>query len=254
MLHRFQLEGLQRAAAMNSDVKLSRYNKPTVLMPTGKPRPIVPSLTHVQLYWGASHCLPGKQHYRYCTPHTLRAAIKLRCSFCAYNACKWVAEGGSVIPLSEQWVMWQLGQLGLDEQFCWQAEPGWWRAPVDFMMVDRRLIIQADGSSHFKAMHGDKPGKQQQDDLRFCETAVGKGVSVVRIHAEQCSGGGRPQYLAAAIQLAAASTCVVLSPGYNTVAWYEKGSLHTIAQMLADRLSGFRVCTAAFGNIVISKQ
>lgn len=125
---------------------------------------------------------------------------------------------------------------------------------MDLMMVNKKVIIQADGSSHFKAIHDGKLGKQQHDDVRFCVTAVSKGVSVVRVHAEQLATGKRPQYLAAAIQFAAASTCVVLSCGYNTVTWYDHNKVCTFAQHLADMLPGFRVCTATYRNIVICKQ
>lgn len=253
-MQQFQLDALRKATALNPAVTLPRFGKPTVRMPCGKCQPIVPSLTHVKLFWGTSHCLPGKQHYRHCTPHTLRHAIKLRCSFCAYNSVEWVAEGARVIAESEQWVMWQLGQLGLDQHFCWQAQPRWWQGSVDFMMLSQKVIIQADGSSHTKDMRGEEPGKQLDDDMRFCVAAVSKGVSVVRVHEQQLSGTQRPVYLAAAVQHAAADTCIVLSSGYNTVTFYHNHKPCTYAQLLAEQLSGFRVLHDACSNIVICKK
>lgn len=90
--------------------------------------------------------------------------------------------------------------------------------------------------------------------MRFRETAVNKGVSVVRVQALQVRSNMPPHYLAAAIKVAAASTCIVLSCGYNSVMLYQNNKHCTYAQLLAEQLSGFRVITAAYGNIVIFRQ
>jgi hypothetical protein len=54
----------------------------------------------------------------------------------------------------ELWLMWQLeqGAAGISSA-CWQVKLKFWAAPFDFMMLDKRVIIQADGSCHFEGMY-----------------------------------------------------------------------------------------------------
>ena len=250
----YQLVGLQIARSLNPEVEMPAKGKAIVLLPNGKPRPIVPSMAGWQFFWGLTDCSAGKHHYRYCTPHTLDHRVCLRCPFCAYDPVVWTAAGKHVIWQSEIYLMWQLGRVQLDQQFCWQVKLRFWAAPFDFMMLSKRVIIQADGSCHFQGMYEQTTGKRLEDDVRFCVQAVEAGLSVVRVHAQQVTCSKYPSYLAAAVQLAAASQCVVLSSGYSIVYIYESGKLLTYAELLSKRLAGFRVYTAAFGNIVICKQ
>jgi len=248
------LLGLQIAQPLNHKVQMPAKGKAVVLLPNGETRPIVPSMTGWQFYWGLTGCAEGKQHYRFCTPHTLDHHVCLRCPFCAYDLVVWTAGGKHFIWQSEVQLMWQLCMVDLDQQLCWQVKLQFWAAPFDFMMLDQRVIIQADGSCHFEGMYEHSSGKRLNDDLRFCVQAVGAGFSVVRVHVQQVKCNKHPSYLAAAVQLAAASQCIVLSSGYSTVYIYEGGQLLTYAQLLVKRLAGFRVYTAAFNNIVICKQ
>jgi len=253
-LYGYQIVGLNIALAINPEVDISAKGRARVLLATGKPRPIVQSMTGWRFFWGLQGCVPGKQHYRYCTPHTLDGPICLRCPHCAYDPLVWTAGGKKVIWQSELYLMWQLRRVNLDQQFCWQVKLDFWAAPFDFMMLNKLVIIQADGSCHFEGMYEQSTGERLYDDLRFCVEAVEAGLSVVRVHAQQVTCSKHPSYLAAAIQLAAADKCIVLSSGYSTVYMYEDGQLLTYAQLLTCRLPGFRVYTAAFGNIVLVKQ
>lgn len=249
----YQLDGLRIAQPLNPEVVIGAKGKAVIMLASGKPRHIVPSMTGWQFFWGLTGCLPGKQHYRYCTPHTLDHPVCLRCPFCAYDAVVWTAAGKNVIWQSELWLMWQLGRVQLDQQCCWQVKLKFWAAPFDFMMLDKHVIIQADGSCHFEGMYEQSSGKRLDDDLRFCVQAVTSGPSVVRVHARQVTSSMFPSYLAAAVQQAVADCCIVLSAGYNTIYICNHGQLLTYAQLLAQRLAGFRVYTVAHGNIVISR-
>lgn len=250
----YQLEGLRIAQPLNPEVQVAGKGKAVVLLASGKDRPIVPSMTGWQFFWGLAGCVQGRQHYRFCTPHTLDDPVCLRCPFCAYDPVVWTAGKKHVIWQSELQLMRQLSRVQLDQQSCWQVKLLFWPAPFDFMMLNKRVIIQADGSCHFEGMYEQSTGKRLADDLRFCVQAVEAGLSVVRVHVQQVGSSKFPSYLAAAVQLAAASPCIVLSSGYSTVYIYEGGQLLTYAELLAKRLSGYRVYTATFGNIVISKQ
>lgn len=237
---------------MNPDVKVGKSATAQLLVNDETSRDIVPSMTGEQFFWGLSHCVSGKQHFVYRTPHALKRVVDLRCPFCAYDPVIWTSGERSTIPESEQHLMWQLAMLGLDQLFCPQAKLDFWAAPFDFMMLNKRVALQADGSRHFKDFCDTNLEKALKDDMRFCEAAVKAHVSVVRVHQQQLTGMHHPTYLQAAIAEAEKHTCIVLSPGYSTVQFYDKGRFLSYAQVLADRLTGFRVLVSTYCNIVIS--
>lgn len=150
--------------------------------------------------------------------------------------------------------MWQLAVLGMDQLFCPQTKLDFWAAPFDFMMLNKRVALQADGSRHFKDLYDTDVQQALKDDMRFCEAAVKADVSVVRVHQQQLTCMRYPAYLHAAIAEAENHTCIVLSPGYSTVQFYEKGRFLSYAHVLADRLPGFRVLVDTCYNIVISRM
>ena len=53
---------------------------------------------------------------------------------------------------------------------------------MDFKYISHPIVIQADGSCHFKPLYDSTTGKQLYDDLRFCAAAYKSGCSVVRVH------------------------------------------------------------------------
>lgn len=215
---------------------------------------ITSSLTGIVLVWILTHCLPGKQHTRECTPHAVDDPVCLRCPFCAYDEDVWVAARKQKIPASELQLMAQLKRAGLDMLARWQVKLGFWAAPVDFLLrLSRLVVLQADGSCHFGGLYEGSAAEKLADDLRFCVQAVMAGVSVVRVHLLQVNSKSYPTYLQAAVSEAASKLCVVLTPGYSTVGWYNNGKWLTYAEELAIMLPGFRVCTAAQNNIVICK-
>jgi hypothetical protein len=42
---------------------------------------------------------------------------------------------------------------------------------MDFKYISHPIVIQADGSCHFKPVYDSTTGKQLYDDLRFCAAA-----------------------------------------------------------------------------------
>jgi hypothetical protein len=248
------LTGLRLARCLNPEVKVGRSATAQIVVGNEPVRDVVPSMTGEQFFWGLSHCVTGKQHYVYRTPHALKRGVDLRCPFCAYDPVLWTTAKRSIIAESEQHLMWQLAKLGIDQLFCPQTKLDFWAAPFDFMMLNKRVALQADGSRHFKDFYTTDVEQALKDDMRFCVAAVKAHVSVVRVHQQQLTGMRYPAYLQTAIAEAEKHTCIVLSPGYNTVHFYDKGWFVSYAQLLADQLPGFRVLVGMCSNVVITRM
>lgn len=150
--------------------------------------------------------------------------------------------------------MFMLARLQLDIHFCWQVMLGFWAAPVDFKCIGHPLIIQADGSYHFKDMYDSTTCKQLHDDLHFCAAAFRAGYSVVRVHDLQVTRVYDTNFLAAAIASATSTQCIVLSPGYTSVCMLESGCFVTYADMLCAMLPGSSTTRDCYNNCVISVQ
>lgn len=216
--------------------------------------PITNSTTGQQLYFALEGCYPGKQHYRYCTPHALKTRAHLLCPFCKDGTDEWTQHKRRCIPSSESAIMFMLARLQLDIHFCWQVMLGFWAAPVDFKCISHPIIIQADGCCHFKDMYDSSTCKHLHDDMHFCAEAVKAGYSVVRVHDLQVTKLYDTNFLAAAISAAANTHCIVLSPGYTSVCMYESGCFVTYASMLSAMLPGSSMIRDRYNNCVISIQ
>lgn len=210
------------------------------------------SMTGYQFYFALEGCSLGRRHHRYCTPHALKTRADLLCPFCDGGTRTWLEQRRSNIPYSEASIMCMLAMLHMDTSFCWQEMVGFWPAPVDFKCMHLPVIIQADGSCHFKRMYDSTTGKQLDDDLRFCAAAVSAGYSVVRVHDLQLSSVRNTAFLAAAVSIAASTRCIVLSPGYASVCMYDEGGFVTYAGMLCARLPACSTSRDSYNNIVIS--
>lgn len=236
----YMYTSLKDAAAYNPAVELLPKNKARYRAhKSEKPLNIVSSLVGITLVWALTGCLPGKQHLRECVPHTIKNETCVRCPWCDYDEGDWTAAGKQKIPDSERKLMAQLIRTGWDLYSRWQMKLPFWAAPVDFVLkLCRLVILQADGSCHFDGMFEESASKKLETDLRFCVLAIAAGHSVVRVHEADVNSSKYPAYLPAAIKAAAASQCVVLSPGYSTTYIYDKGLLITYADLLATLLPG----------------
>lgn len=243
-------ESLWKAKHLNPGVQVAmKEQKAAIAVAGGRPLGISNSLVTVKLYWGLTGCRPGKQHFRYCTPHALRKPMSLRCRFCSYDEVEWAAAKAQFIPVSEQLLMKMLAGVGLDQQVCCQVRFDWWPAPADFMLMRKPpVIIQADGSSHTKEMHGHK---QLDSDLRFCMQAYAHGVSVIRVHEHDTQCRVPALFLTAAVVAASNQVCIVLSPNYRTVYAVDNGILLDYAHMLACRLPGATISGGNYSNTIM---
>lgn len=250
-MHQWIWQALSQAAWLNPDITLVALHQAHVAVSHATKTPISNSMTGRQFYFGLQGCSPGRQHYRYCTPHALRTLADLLCPFCKGGTRTWLEQRRSNIPYSEASIMCMLAILHMDTSLCWQVMVGFWAAPVDFKCMHHSVIIQADGSCHFKRMYDSTTGKHLDDDLRLCAAAYSAGYSVVRVHDLQLANMRNPAFLAAAVSTAASTRCVVLSPGYASVCMYDQGGFVTYAAMLCERLPGCSVSRDSFNNLVI---
>lgn len=239
------------ASWLNPAVTLGTLQQAHVAVSQITKTPISNSMTGHQFYFALEGCSPGRQHYRYCTPHALRAQADLLCPFCKGGTRAWLEHRRSSILDSEASIMCMLAMLHLDTSYSWQVRVAFWAAPVDFKCIHHSVIIQADGSCHFKRMYDSTTGKQLDDDLRFCAAAYSAGYSVVRVHDLQVANTSNPAFLAAAVSTAASTRCIVLSPGYASVCMYDSGRFVTYAGMLCDSLPGCCMSRDRYNNIVI---
>ena len=212
---------------------------------------ITNSMTGHQFYFALEGCSPGRQHYRCCTPHALKAPADLLCPFCKGGTYEWMLHKKCSIPTSELAIMHMLARMQLDTLFSWQVMVDFWAACVDLKCISHPIVIQADGSCHFKRMYDSTTGKQLHDDLRFCAAAYKSGCSVVRVHELQIGDQHSTAFLSAALSVASSTQCIVLSPGYTMVCMYEPGRFVTYAQLLCDMLPGTTTMRDACSNTII---
>lgn len=213
-------------------------NKALYALPDGSNVKISKSGIGVQLYWALQGCQPGLQHYRYCTSHALSKALSLNCFFCNCDEVECAAEKRLMPAESEQWLMRKLMAAGMSTDWCWQVQLRWWPAPCDFMHITQQVVMQADGSGHFKDMYGASCRAKLETDLSFCVAAVKAAKSVIRVHELQQRMWLCEDFLRTATAHALSRVCVVLSVGYRGVYMLEAGQLVTYADRLAQMLGG----------------
>jgi very-short-patch-repair endonuclease len=243
-------KALQRAAHLNPGVTLLPGNRAVAQLANGSTVKVSNSTIGVQLVWGCEGCRLGTQHYRICTSHALRKPLSLRCLYDSYNEEEWDAANRQKPWESEQLLMRELQAAQLSEEWCPQSVPIFWPAAVDFLHLSQKAVMQADGSSHFKDTFDADCRAALDTDMRFCVRAVGKGVSVIRVHDWNLRRNG---FLAAASRIATGSLCVVLSLAYSTVYMYEAGSMQTYVQVLARLLPGAHIEYPGWGIVIRCK-
>jgi hypothetical protein len=83
-VHEWLWQALQTASGLNPRVLLPHPHVASICASHGNTMPITNSTTGYQLYFALMGCQPGKQHYRYNTPHALRnSSQQLLCHFSA---------------------------------------------------------------------------------------------------------------------------------------------------------------------------
>lgn len=239
---------LQGAARFNPQVELLPGGRARVKHADGTYTSLTNSTQGVRLVFALTGCSAVRQHYRCCTPHALNKLMSLHCFFCNYDEGACVAAGRQRVPASELRMMRALASANITEQVCWQPCVPWWDASVDFMFLERSVIIQADGDSHFRGTYQQSSVEQLCLDAAFCARAVSNGVSVIRVHDADLQSGLNPTILRYAVSVATMGVCVVLSHAYTRVWWYEGSKPVTYIDKLKTMLGAssvyrFNTCT-----------
>lgn len=253
-MHEWMWTALRGAKELNPNVVLPHRQVAKLKLPTKDTINISNSMVGYKLYFALTGCRPARQHYRWCTPHARKSAGQLLCPFCMSGTDEWMDTHKESIPTSELSIMCMLAALQLDTRVCWQVMLPFWGAPVAFAFHGGKLVIQADGSCHFKSMYDNTSGKQLLEDVRFCVQAVTSGTSVIRVHEAQVSRPKRHKFMSAAIAAATNGVCIVLSPGYQSITMYEPGRQVTYAQLLSHSLPGCVTMVDAEHNTIIRLQ
>jgi hypothetical protein len=139
-------------------------------------KPLSLNLEKPQLFFKATGCSPGQQHYRLITPKALQKPKDLQCRLCNPE----MVDVGTEVAFIER------GQeAGFLKDIIWQwqpADPKWWHGRVDFLHHPTMTLIQIDGSAHFERYRSGQPGQQLQRDMQFNKAAWDRGERVLRIH------------------------------------------------------------------------
>lgn len=200
------------------------------------------SLQGHKLFWGLTGCLPGQQHFRFCTAHALKGPQSLQCMQCW---C-WQHFGGHIdlrnMPKGERLLMLALLAMGMSSGVCRQVAVWWWHGRIDFYDTASNTYIQSDGTCHDRGIHSYSREEVLDLDLEFCVAAYNKilpqGQSVVRVRACEKS---LHMCLATAMDVAAVGGCIVLSPSFAAVACHQPGSAHApLPTVLRAMLPGCR--------------
>lgn len=211
------------AARHNPTLQLLPGSKAKLRRESGRFTNITHSTPFVKLVWGLRGCRAGVQHCRTATAHGMNKPHALHCFFCNGDAAACAELDALKLPASERQLIGLLIDCRMSEHFCWQACVKWWTAPVDFLLLHHKVIIQADGCSHFTTMHKRTSDEALHTDLSFCVHAVQAQHSVIRVHDTQLQTGIDPGCLQEAVAHAKTCVCVVLSHSYATVSLCVEG-------------------------------
>lgn len=192
-----------------------------------------------QFVLACSGCKEGKQHYRKCTLNTIRHRLeKLKCLYCR----DWKEEDKELAK-TEIGFMGLLQQWGLDEECAMQVAVPWWKGRVDFMYLPEPqktpqpcIIIQVDGSAHFKRTRGTEVMETVEEDMGCCCAAFGAGARMLRMHHLDLEDADRG--LVDRLLEEQSRPCVVLSPAYCKVKLWQKSELVSYPKVLAAKLGG----------------
>lgn len=242
---------IEAARHINRDVNLFTYEVPAVESAEGVVTLIYNCTERVQVVARSEGCCAGKRHYRKSTPKALNRKGALVCRFCLVCTQRPVPSGVRMPHLTEQMFMRVVWGLGIDEQFCFQATPDFWRHTMDFYSHVQRYYIQVDGSCHWCDMYEQKCEQVLAADFAQAQRAVQKAGTVVRVHEHDLYC-----HVSVAATLAAAQgfAGVLLSPTYTHqwVPYQGKKQLYINALMSAT--NGLAHTTLANGVVCIHKR
>lgn len=224
VLETWRLASLIDTTELNPWLVFTSSTTAQLQQPGAEPVNVSKSMEGVKLYHRCLGC-NARQHYKFCTPHTLTSETDLWCPFCMYDKGKWQAVEKGTVPLSELHMMSVFRELGIDTLVSWQVQHDFWKGCIDFWVRNFNMYIQADGTVHLYGGWGERRAAYFERDARFCSSALQPEFKarVMRVHPQDVC---RSVYLLPALSLPSTAGLVVLSPSY-ALAWYrnEQGQL-----------------------------
>lgn len=187
-------------------------------------------------------CKPGQQHFRVLTLNAVRNVTEvLRCWFCHGKASK-------ISTQPEDQVLRVLQGFKVDQEYAAQVVLPFWTGRFDFYHFSKNIAINVDGSHHFTKSRSLTMPEKLKSDLSCCVEAWKGRAKLVRIHDDDTpncawlllgltghedlipqSIKSRAQIEGAnvdAVTLEGCSHFIVLTAGFNSVAWKEEQSNH----------------------------
>lgn len=180
----------------------------------------------------ALRCTCKQYHFRYCTLHAIRDEEDLICQFCEHGTQRWLEAKKPAVPECEVEAMQAWRDLRLDYAVACQVQLGFWHGCVDFYHMPTQLVVQIDGSSHFKGKHRLLPWQQLTKDLECCAEAWKDGVRMLRIHHKH---GHMAVAMLAAVKMPFKSF-VMLSHNYSAVSIHMHGKTMSFVDWVAAEL------------------
>lgn len=214
-------EALCGTQDVNQGLRMPYNRQVTVMLPSGIPKDLGRREPKLQLYFKLQCTVVAKQHYRFCTPRTLKRASDLLCPFCCYDVLVWKAAGKRLVAENELPFIRMLANNGVCMNWCHQVRLEFWTGIVDFYSRQLGVCVQIDGHTHWKGMHIHHHTQASKRDFDCNKAAFDKHVAMVRVHEADLSD---KDCVFAAINAAAACKAVVLTASYRSIGWQQQGS------------------------------
>lgn len=202
---------MELAQHLNPHINMYDYEVPAVVAEGSVQALIFNCTEQVKVVVVCEGCCPGRCHHRKGTPKTLNKPHALKCRFCMVCADVSVPEGVKLPATTEQRFMAILWRLGVDQQYCYQVVPPFWKHPMDFYSLVHKHYVQVDGSCHWTDMFKKKCEEVLAADFEQANRAVEARAAVVRVHEVDLQHDG---VVAATLAAAVDLVGVVLSPSY----------------------------------------
>jgi very-short-patch-repair endonuclease len=180
----------------------------------------------------ALRCTCQQYHFRYCTLDAIEDEDSLICQFCEHGTEQWRRQNKAAVPQCEVEAMQAWRDLRLDYAVACQVQLGFWHGCVDFYHMPTKLVVQIDGSSHFKGTRRVLPWQQLSKDLDCCAEAWNDGVRMLRIHHQH---GHMAVAMLAAVKMPSTSF-VMLSHNYSAVSICMEGRTMSFVDWVAEKL------------------
>lgn len=233
------LEALRGTQDVNQGLQMPHNRSISIVLPGGITKEVGRREPKLQLYFKLQCTAAGRQHYKFCTPRSLKKASDLLCPFCSYDVVVWTAARKRLIVANELPFICMLVDNDVCVKWCHQVKLGFWSGLVDFYSRQLGMSVQIDGCTHWKGMHIHYHTQASDRDFDCNKAAFDKHVAMVRVHEADIS---HRDCVFAAINAAAACKAVVLTASYRSIGWQQQRSWVPYACLLLQHFGSSSRC------------